>query len=123
MKTSSLGLVALLAGCGVAVVGLGAYQAWWMVVFAIGGFAVALLTQRQLPAERSIAIGSAISGSILLTGMSFFLLYGSLRAPARPCQDCGDTGTLWLVGSIAAIVTAVLLLILARQLLRSRPTT
>lgn len=53
MKTSPVGLVALVAGCTVSVVGLGAYQAWWTVVFAIGGFAVAPVTQRQVEPGRS----------------------------------------------------------------------
>jgi hypothetical protein len=123
MKPSAVGLVAVIAGCAVAVVGLGAYQAWWTVVFAIGGFAVLLLTQQQMAPARSIAIGSAIAGSILLAGMSLFLLYGSLRGPARPCEACDDTGTMWLVASIASIVTAILLLLVARRLVRARPTT
>jgi hypothetical protein len=110
MKTSPVGLVALVAGCAISVVGLGAYQAWWTVVFAIGGFAVALLTQRQVAPGRSIAIGSAIAGSLLLAGMSLFLLYGS-----------GWGGTPWLVASVASIVVAILLLVFARRLLRQRP--
>lgn len=45
-----------------AIFGLGVYQAWWTVVFAFGGLAVALLTQRQIRSTRSIAIGSAGAG-------------------------------------------------------------
>jgi hypothetical protein len=112
MKTSPVGLVAPIAGCAIAVVGLGLYQAWWTVVFAIGGFAVALLTQRQMAPARSIAIGSAVSGAILLAGMSLFLLYGSLFGES-----------LWLVASVGSIVAAILLLLVARRLLRQHPTT
>ncbi|HUG29829.1 MAG TPA: hypothetical protein VMQ65_04850 [Candidatus Limnocylindria bacterium] len=53
--------------------------------------------------------------------MSLFLLYGSLRAPARPCEECDDTGTLWLVASMASTVTAILLAFLVRRLLRKDP--
>ena len=111
MTISPVGLVALIAGCAVAVVGLGAYQAWWTIAFAIGGVAVALLSQRQLASARSIAIGSAITGSLLLTGMSIFLLFGTRFG-----------STVWLVASLASIVTTIMLLVFARRLLRHRPT-
>lgn len=109
---SPVGLVALIGGCAVAVYGLGWHQAWWTVAFAFGGVAVALLTQGQVAPARSLAVGSAISGSVLLGGMSLFLLFGA---------SFGG-GTPWLVASISSIVIAVALLFFARRLLRHRPT-
>lgn len=106
-----VGLVAVIAGGAASIIGLGAYQAWWTVVFAIGGFAVALLTLGRVAPARSIAIGLAIAGSLLLGGMSLFLLYGS---------SFGG-GTPWFVAAITAIATAFALLLFARRLLRRRP--
>ena len=111
MKASPVGLVAVIAGCVVAVVGLGVYQAWWTVAFLFGGVAVALLLQRRIAPARLLAIGSAISGSVLLGGMSLFLLYGS---------SFGG-GTPWLIASISSIATAAVLMLVARRLLRNRP--
>lgn len=112
MTIPSSGPVALVTGCAVAVVGLGAYQAWWTIIFALGGFAVFLLTERRASPARAMLIGSAIAGSALLFGMGLFLLYGS---------SFGG-GTPWLVGSISSIVSAVLLLVVARRLMRPRTT-
>lgn len=109
MKTPPVGLAALIAGCAIAVVGLGAYQAWWTIAIAIGGFAVFSLTQHQTTPARALAIGSAVAGSILLAGMSLFLLYGSLFG-----------GVPWFAASIASVVTAVLLVLYARRLFRHR---
>jgi apolipoprotein N-acyltransferase len=110
MQPSSVGIAAAIVGCAVTVVGLAAYQAWWTVVFAIGGLAVAFLSERDVAPARSMAIGLAIGGSILLAGMSVFFLFGS-----------GWGGTPWFVASIASIVTAIILGFLARRLLRQRP--
>lgn len=107
---SPVGLLAAIAGCAVTVVGLGAYQAWWSVVFAIGGLAVAFLAERQVAPGRSFAIASALTGSILLAGMSIFLLYGS-----------GWGGVPWFAAAVGSIATAILLGVVARRLLRQPP--
>lgn len=109
MKTSPIGLAALVVGCATALIGLGAYQAWWTIAFALGGFVIALQTQQAVPATRSIVIGAAAGGSALLAGMSLFLLYGS-----------GFGGALWLVAAIASGLLSILLLVVGWLLRRTR---
>jgi len=109
MKPSTIGYVALFVGLGIATIGLGAYQAWWIIAFAFGGVAVALLSSRGLAAQRLIALGVALTVAVLLAGMSAFLFYGSLWG-----------GTPWLVASIGSTLTSILLMLLAQRFYRGR---
>jgi hypothetical protein len=117
VRTELVRFVALAAGSAVAVIGIAVYEAWWTAAFALGGAAVAVLAPRVLTRARSIAVGTVVSGAILLAGMSVFFLYGSMRAPARPCEDCADAGAMWLAAAFGSIVIAVLLVLLVRRLL------
>jgi DNA-binding CsgD family transcriptional regulator len=110
LTLSRIGLTALIAGSAVTVIGLGFYQAWWTVPFVIGGFIVALLTLGRVSPGRSVAIGSAIIGSLILAGMSLFLFFVTRLSMT------------FLVASLVSIVLAIALLLLLRRLLRSRPT-
>lgn len=47
----SLGIVMLLVGVGVAVVGLGRYEAWWTVVLPIAGAVITVLERRRATAS------------------------------------------------------------------------
>ena len=110
MKSSRIGLVAFFAGLAIAIIGLGAYQAWWTIAFAFGGVAVALLSSRGMAAGRLIGVGAGLTVAVLLAGMSVFLLYGS-----------GWGGPPWLAASIGSILISTLLILLARRLYRGAP--
>jgi hypothetical protein len=101
--------VALVTGCAITVIGLGAYEAWWTIAFAVAGLVVAIQTQQQTPASLSLAIGLLVGGAVLSAGMSLFLLFGS-----------GRGGAPWLAASIATAVLAVAFLVVARRLRTSR---
>jgi hypothetical protein len=106
MELSAVRLVALVAGFCVALFGVGVYQAWWTTAFALGGLSVALMPAHVGPV-RGIAIGAAITGAGLLGGMSLFLLYGALWG-----------ATWWLLASVASVLAAIALALLAWRLRR-----
>lgn len=108
MRTSPVGLLALVTGFAVTFIGLGVYQAWWTIAFSIAGFVVALQTEHT-SASRSLAIGLLVGGAILLGGMSLFLLYAS-----------GFGGAPWLAAAIASAALAVALFLVAWRLRTSR---
>jgi hypothetical protein len=101
MGLSTDRLVALIGGFTVALLGVGVYQAWWTTAFALGGLAVAL-APRQMAPGRAIALGAAITGAGLLGGMGLFLLYGAMFG-----------ASWWLIASIASLVAAVTLALVA----------
>ena len=106
MGLSTVRLVTLVAGFGVALFGVGIYQAWWTTAFALGGLSVALMPA-QVPPVRGIAFGAAITGAGLLSGMSLFLLYGALVG-----------ATWWLLASMVSLLAAAALALLASRLRR-----
>jgi hypothetical protein len=107
MRLSTRRLVALVAGFVVALFGVGVYEAWWTTAFAAGGLAVAL-APREMASRRSIVFGAAITGAALLGGMSLFLLYGAAFGAAW-----------WLIASIASLLAATALALLAWRIGRA----
>jgi hypothetical protein len=116
---SRFGVAVALLGCGITVLGLGMYQAWWAIAFAIGGVAVSFWAQRQGQVLRPLVAGVSIIGALLLLGMGMFLLYGGMSGPAVPCIECPDTQWQWFAASAGSIVVALLLVAFARRLLRT----
>jgi hypothetical protein len=116
------GLAVALVGCVAAVYGLGVYQAWWTIAFAIGGVAVGFWAQRDDAILRPLVAGISFVGALLLVGVGLFLLYGWMVGPARPCPECADTRWQWLAASAASIVVAMTFVAFSRLLLRRRAT-
>lgn len=104
-------LVVFTAGCAIAAIGIGVYEAWWTAAFAIGGALVALSGPRLSSPARSIAVGVAASSSVLLAGMSVFFLYGSMWG-----------GAGWLFAAVGSIVTGIMLALVVRRLLTATST-
>lgn len=107
---SRVRLVALVVGFGVSLFGVGVYQAWWMTAFALGGLSVALMPA-EAPPVRGLMFGAAVTGAGLLAGMSIFLLYGAMWG-----------ATWWLLASVASVLAAVALALLASRLRRGAVT-
>lgn len=107
--TSWISLAVFATGCAITTVGVGLYEAWWTIAFAIGGALVGLFGPRLTSPARPIAIGTAASGVALLAGMSVFFLFGaSMRG-----------GVPWFVAAVASIVGAIVLAFVVRRLLRA----
>lgn len=105
MKPLRIGPIALVAGLAIAAIGLGVYQAWWTIAFAIGGVAVDVFERRGRSGPRSIATGAAVTGAALCAGMGVFALYGSAWG-----------GAIWFAAAFALLATSIVLLLVARRL-------
>ena len=102
-------LVVLAVGVGVAAYGIGRYEAWWTIAFAIGAFALAVAVGRQNPAG-TIGIGVVVSVSIALGMVGVFLVWMGLHAGGAACMpaECSSSGPGLLLAGVAALVVAVL---------------
>jgi hypothetical protein len=104
VQLSAVRVLALVVGVGLALFGVGVYQAWWAIAFAVGGLSVALLPSHVGPV-RGLAFGAAIAAAGVLGGMSLFLLYGAMWG-----------GTWWLLAAIGSLVSAAALVLVASRL-------
>ena len=116
--TLRLGRIAFAAGVTLTAIGIGVYQAWWTIVFAIGGTVIALAVAQSRSATRSIGIGSAVIGGAIAAGTGLFLLYGSTFTGRRPCDDCADVAPLWVASGVGSILLALVLVAVAWRLSR-----
>jgi hypothetical protein len=105
MRDGTVGLMALAVGCLVTVAAILTYEAWWTIAFAVGGAAIAIFERRGHTPSRSLAVGVAIGGAVVLGGMALFLLYGSVSGG----------GAKWFAASVVSTVVAVLLILVARR--------
>jgi hypothetical protein len=100
-------LVLFAVGCAITAIGVGLYEAWWTIAFAVGGALVGAVGPRLTSPGRSIAIGTTASGAALLIGMSAFFLFGT-----------SISGSLaWLAAAVGSILGAIVLVLVARRLL------
>jgi hypothetical protein len=95
-------------GLAIALVGVGLYEAWWTAAFAIGGTVVGLVGLRHASPTRPLAVGVTTSIAALLGGLSPFLFLGGVMGG----------GTPWFLAAVGSVVGAVLLVFVARRLLR-----
>ena len=93
-----VGIVGLAIGLGIAAYGLGRYEAWWTVAFAIGGVAVAIADFRRVRTARAVIAGVAIAVSVAVALLGVFLVVMSPLAR-------GD-GTAFLVAGLGAELVA-----------------
>jgi hypothetical protein len=115
----SPGVLAIVVGCAVAVAGLGLYQAWWTVVFPIGGAIVAILERRGVRAVEAVVVGAATASALAMGGIGAFLSLMSGRSCARP--PCPDGPPLLLIAGLGALLaSAVVLAIVAAHVRRRR---
>ena len=105
MRDGRVGVMALAIGTVIAVAAILRYQAWWSIAFAIGGAAVAIFERRGNASSRSIVMGLAIGGTVVLAGMAAFFLGGSLMGG----------GTSWFAAGMGCLVGAVLLIVAVRR--------
>jgi len=102
----SFGALAVIAGAAVAIVGLGLYQAWWTVVFPIGGAVVAMLERRGVRAVDALISGGAIAAALASGGVGAFLVVMSGRSCARPDLPCPDGPPELLLAGLGALVAS-----------------
>jgi hypothetical protein len=106
--TRWVSLLVFAVGCGITSIGVGLYEAWWTIAFAIGGALVGLFGPRLTSPARPLAIGTAASGAALLAGMSVFFLFGGVTWG----------GTPWLLAGFGSMVAATVLALVVRRLLK-----
>ena len=100
-------------GLGIAFYGLGKYEAWWTIAFAIGGLAVLLVAPRQ-PAGRAVIVGAAVAGLVAIGMLGTFLMLIS--------QFARGDGVPWLASGASLLLGALLLLaFVIRYARRSAP--
>jgi hypothetical protein len=110
-------LASAAVGVIVALYGLGKYEAWWTIAFAIGGLAILLFDARH-PAWKAIAVGGITAGVIALGMLGLFLIAMSPFADARPDLPRGNGIRVLVAGAgmlVAAVAGAGLTLRFARR--------
>ncbi|HJP87448.1 MAG TPA: hypothetical protein VJ850_00210 [Candidatus Limnocylindrales bacterium] len=108
MARIPVGAIAFAVGCALAVAGLGLYQAWWTIVFPIGGFVAYAIGRDGAAPGRTIALGAGVAGALALGGMGLFLVVMSPFSCAQaPCPEGVPplllVGIAALAGSVAAL--------------------
>jgi protein-S-isoprenylcysteine O-methyltransferase Ste14 len=109
-----VGIVGLAIGLGIAAYGLGRYEAWWTVAFAIGGVGVAIADFRRVRTVPAVIAGIAIAVSVAVGLLGVFLVVMSPLAR-------GDGIPLLSAGLGALLVAAVSLVVTVRYARRSTP--
>ena len=117
-RSGNLGLAAAAVGFAIAAFGLGAYQAWWTIVFAIGGLAVAWADLRGAASAPAITVGLAIAAILALGLLGVFLVVMSSFAGRRPDLPSGGGVPILLLGLAAIAVASVALAITIRYVRR-----
>jgi hypothetical protein len=92
-------------GFGIAFYGLGKYEAWWTIAFAIGGLAVLIVPRRQ-PVSRVLLVGAAVAGLVSLGMLGAFFVAMSPFADARPDLP-GGNGVRFLASGVAMLLGAL----------------
>ncbi len=100
-------------GVSIAAYGIGRYEAWWTIAFAIGAFALAVAAGRR-GSIGTVVIGIAISASVALAMLGIFLVYMGLHARGAAClpEDCSDPGPGLLLAGIGTLTVAAGLFVL-----------
>ena len=96
-------------GVGLAAYGVGRYEAWWTIAFAIGAFGIGVAVLRH-GAAPSIVIGVAISACISLGMLGLFAVYGAIAPGYGPCtaDQCSNPSLDWGLVAVASLSTAAI---------------
>jgi hypothetical protein len=121
-----LGVIAITAGCAVAVVGLAQYEAWWTIAVAIAGVSIAVLAQPELrPLHHAVAIIDSLL--VVATGAIATFIGLVSRQWGGPCvgETCRNpvADTLTVGGLGLVVIGGCLLAVSVRSLIRARRRT
>ena len=107
---ADLDLFALAVGWGLAAYGLVVYQAWWTIVFALGGIAASMLVRRRAPTNVAVVAGVASAFFLAIGMVGVFALFGSLYAGGAAClpEQCSDPRPGFLALGLGSLAVAVL---------------
>lgn len=117
--SGNLALAAAAVGFAIAAFGLGVYQAWWTLAFAVGGLAIAWADIRGSASAPAIVGGLAIAAILALGFLGVFLVVMSPFAGRRPDLPPGGGVPILLLGFGALAVASLALAVTIRYMRRA----
>jgi hypothetical protein len=122
-RSGNLGLAAAAIGFAMAAVGLGVYQAWWTIAFAVGGLAISWADARGAAAVPAVAGGLSFAAMLALGILGLLLVAMGIFGRGRPGVPPGDNLPLLLLGLGALTAALVGLAVITRFVRRSTEDT